>query len=789
MYLNILKKDLKRKKTMNVILLLFMILAVMFVSSGLNNVFTVMNGTDYYLDKAGVGDFVIITMGENATGNIAPVLDDADCVKSYKMERCIFGSRENVKNADGSETNSKNTTLFQSIDDSKLTFFNENNEPIKEVAKGEVMIAGNFISKNGLEIGDSIRISLGDVEKELRIAGRAKDAFLGSDFMGNTRFLLNQEDYDMFLSDEIVNAHYQGEIAYIETDDDAAVKTAISDIPGLALDAPRSTLKMCYVMDMIVAFVVLILSICLMVVSFVVLRFSIGFTIAEEFREIGVMKAIGLRNGKIRGLYIVKYLLLSIVGGIVGFFASIPFGEMLIGSVSSNMVLGNSAGVMINIISTIGNIVIILLFAYGCTGKVKKLTPIDAIHSGQTGERFTQKSILRIGRTNARPAVFMAFNDILSAPRRFMTVIVSFFVCTLFVLMLANTTATMKSPNLISAFGTESDLYITDVDAAMKLMAKTGEENAVENELKELSDKITAEGMPCNASVDIAYKYRIVSDDNDYSISCAQSVNTSADEYTYTEGTAPQGKYEIAVTTKVSDMLGAKIGDTVSIDFGSEKADCIITAYFESMNNLGELVRLSDEASTDLSYCSSIGNYQITFTDSPSDEEIENRKERIKELLDNEDVMNKTEYCIDSVSVVPTMEAVQYLLLVITVVVVILVTVLVERSFISDEHSQIAILKAIGFGSGTIIRWHITRFGTAALAAAVLAGAASIPMTKLCITPVFAMMGASNITFNIDPLKIFLLYPVFIFAVTVAAAWITSLYTKTIKASEATNIE
>ena len=51
MYLNILKKDLKSKKTMNMILLVFIILATMFVASGLNNVFTVMNGTDYYLDK------------------------------------------------------------------------------------------------------------------------------------------------------------------------------------------------------------------------------------------------------------------------------------------------------------------------------------------------------------------------------------------------------------------------------------------------------------------------------------------------------------------------------------------------------------------------------------------------------------------------------------------------------------------------------------------------------------------------------------------------------------------
>ena len=44
MYLNILKRDLKRNRTMNIILLLFVILAAMFVASGLNNVVTILNG-------------------------------------------------------------------------------------------------------------------------------------------------------------------------------------------------------------------------------------------------------------------------------------------------------------------------------------------------------------------------------------------------------------------------------------------------------------------------------------------------------------------------------------------------------------------------------------------------------------------------------------------------------------------------------------------------------------------------------------------------------------------------
>jgi putative ABC transport system permease protein len=91
MFLRILQKDLKRKKTMNIILFLFIVLATMFVSSGINNVVTVTNGTDYYLDKAGVGDFIILTMGDNAVGSLDEMLETEEAIKEYRMEQILFG--------------------------------------------------------------------------------------------------------------------------------------------------------------------------------------------------------------------------------------------------------------------------------------------------------------------------------------------------------------------------------------------------------------------------------------------------------------------------------------------------------------------------------------------------------------------------------------------------------------------------------------------------------------------------------------------------------------------------
>ena len=317
----------------------------------------------------------------------------------------------------------------------------------------------------------------------------------------------------------------------------------------------------------------------------------------------------------------------------------------------------------------------------------------------------------------------------------------------------------------------------------------TSSKDGMSERLEEMAQELGEQGMPAELCIELQYKYPITFEGNDYALSFQQGIGTEISDYVFTEGMAPQNKYEIAITPQIAEITGAQIGDTMIIHYGEEDLECMVTAYFQTMNQLGEVIRLHEDAPTDFGHISSAMSYQIDFTDNPSEEEIELRKERIKKLYDNDKVMNATEYCIDCISVVGTLESVQYLLLGITLVVVILVTILMERSFIADEKSQIAILKAIGFKDNVVIKWHVYRFGLVALIAVVLAACMSIPMTDLCISPIFGMMGATDIDYNIEPLQIFLLYPGIVLAMTIIVTWSTALYTKSIKSSDTANIE
>ena len=786
MYFNILKRDLKRKKTMNTILLLFTILASMFVASGLNNVITVMNGTDYYFDKAGVGDYVIIT--QNGDGGVTEILENSENVDSYRTEQVYFVDQDNITVDSGKAKTKNNLVILQSVENEGIDYFLSDNTKLTQVNKGEIYLTVGFLEDNQLEIGDELQIDIGNTAMKFKIAGEIKDAFFGSEMMGNVRLIINEEDYQIFAQDETLTL-YSGTIFYIESDNVKSLASELTEASHIMFDGDRATLKITYVMDMIVAVIVLVLSVCLIIVSFVILKFVITFTINEEFREIGVMKAIGIRNRKIRSLYMTKYLAVAVAGGIIGMFFSFPFGNMLIQSVSRKMVLGNDNGYLMNVIGTLLVILMMMGFAYLCTGKVNKSTPVDAIRSGQTGERYKQKSVYRLGKARTGSSLYMAVNDVVSSPRRFITIILSFFLCSLFVLGVVLCVDTMKSKNLIKTFGKEADVYITDSKLVrIGYMSEEGNET-LRKKYSEIENDLKAAGMPCKVSMEVWYKYICEFGGESYHITFQQNTEVKASEYEYTKGTAPQNANEIAITPSVAKMLGVKIGDKITVDFGGEKRACQVVAYFQSMNQLGKIIRLHEDAPTDMKYCSALMAFLIDFDDHPSDKVIRERIDQIKELYNIEGVHDAAGYCVDCIGVVDTLDAVSKFLMLITVVVVMLVTILMERSFISDEKGQIALLKAIGFKDVTIIKWHVYRFMIVAFLSEILAVILTMPVTRLWCDQIWKMMGAFNVKYYFNPLTLILIYPGIILLITLMTAFVTALYTKKISSRDIVNIE
>lgn len=785
MFFHILKRDLKRKKTMNVILFLFIVLASMFMAGSIPNIVTVINGTDYFFDKAGVGDYIVFSHGKASGEAMDELFANNDCWQEHRDDELIFGTGK-MLTKDGEDIPVSETCFIQCIERMEYTLFNEDEKDVTPLQPGQCMLKRSLAVDNKLKVGDKLVLNYGGVSVELEYIGYFKDAIFGTPMVGNDRIIISEEDYKKFYENDELNENWLGHAYYIDTDNVSDFQQALFSVPGLVFDADRSMISMCYLMEMITAAVVLVIGAVLIIISFVVLKFMVNFTISEEFREIGVMKAIGIKNAGIRGLYVAKYASFAIVGSVLGLVLSVPFGKLLLDIVTANMVLGNNAGISLNIIGAVIVILVTVAYSYHCTKIIKKSSPIDAIRSGQTGERYKKKKGYRLGKSHFNPSGYLALNDIKSAPKRYFTIIIAFTLCCLLTLIIGNTAATMKSGKMVNQFGmADFDLCFLNSEDSMAIM---NDPKTVHSFLDEISKEIGDLGYPNKTYMEMQYKYPVTCKGKDYKLTCQYGINTELSDYQYTKGTAPEKANEIAITKVISKQIDAKIGDTVVFHTPHGDVECVVTAYFESMNNMGTIIRLHNDFETDEINGTGFFPFQVKFLDNPSEKEIENRMKDI-EALGYEKVMNAKKFSEDTIGVVDTMEAIENSLLVIMIVIVIFTTILMESSFISNEKGQIAMLKAVGFSEKSIMAWQVTRFGVVSLISVVISIVLSIPATKITITPIFKMLGAETISYTFDYLKVFVIYPLLILVTTVIVTYITALKTKSIKASDTANIE
>ena len=789
MYLSILKKDLKRKRAMNIILLLFIILAIMFVSSSVNNIINVTTALDSYFEMANAPDYCAVTMNKNLAVDIDETVRAASAVDRYETENVLFLSTDNFICEDGDIVIGSGTHLLQS--DICMNYFLSDGSILETVEQGEFYMAEGKADALGIDVGDKLTIEVNGVSREFVLADKIKDALFGAGQFTITRYIISEEDFACFLSAENVEEYYGGMLVYLYSSN---METALPQIKPLAdnsaLTMDRALMKFFYIFDMIVVGILLVISILLIIIAFVVLRFTISFTLSEEFREIGVMKAIGIGNFKIRGLYLVKYMGLSVIGAAIGLAFSFLFGKMLMSISSQAIIVGNQSPILVNILCAVLVIAVILLFCYGCTGKVKKLTPIDAIRNGQTGERFRKKSLMSLSKSKFPMAPFLALNDIVSSPRRYSIITLTFFLCLALLLVLSATVSTMNSNSLATAFGWADCDICLDNKIIMECMQEDGRER-LEKYLEEMEQTLAESGIPAKCYQEMMFMLPVSFGENESNIAIYQGTGSTMDMYEYTAGISPQNTDEIAITRIAAENLNANIGDTVTVKNIDGDKEYIISAFFQSMNMQGSGIRLHSDAY--INYVQAAGGpyTQIAFTDHPDSKEIERRMEEIRRIFpEYENIRTCAEAVADMLGITETLDAVKSFVVVLSILLAALITVLMERSFIAKEQGEIALMKAVGIRNGKIYAYHTLRFLFVGIIVVMIGEIFAMPLTHLCMDPIFEMMGMELApSYVIDPVEMYLVFPVVILVTTAVSAFLTSIYTRKIKPSDTANIE
>lgn len=791
MYLTILKRDLRRKRAMSLIFTAFVMLATAFIGSSIQSLNATVGGLDSYLEKAGVEDYIVL-VDEQSSPELEELLKNSENVGSSLISSIQFMiSEDDIKiNSEGEFSYTSTLGLSYPLSGGQSYFNSSDKQEITKVNKGECYLPYSLMAANNLSTGDKLKVTVGDTSVELKIAGEMLDAVLGSDFISMKRVLLNQEDYDTLLAaassaDNMEYYLYMADINNRQEFTNEFLSSGIQSISNFSL----STLKAAYMMDMIIAVTFAVVSVVLIIIALVVLRFTVAFTMEQEYREIGILKALGIKNSGIRLLYLSKHIALALIGSLLGLGCSLPLGNIMVESASRRIMLEDNNIVVFQILSALAVLVIVLALGYFYTGRVKKISPITAIRSGSTGESFSRSSALSLKRSGFLPLpLFMSLNDILSGIKKFAMMILIFTLGVIMINIPSNAVSTLKSDEMIYL------MQMSPCDGAViygdnDIISKSRSE--IEKELDEVKAKLKDNGIEAEVFREIVFQYTLSHNENLVSSIAAQGIYTDTEDYRYTEGTPPELENEVAVTSVIAQNLGADIGDIVEIAMDGESRKFIITALFESMSNMGEGVRFTED--TELDYEKKIGamGIQFRFTDELSEEEKQQRLDEIQDIFPDYEVVDVEGY-IDSLlgdSISDMLDSVSKVILIIVMAINALIAVLMVRTFITRERGDIAMLKSLGFKNRTLVLWQSLRISLVLIVSVILGALVTLPLSSWILGYVFGIMGASSVNVVVDPLMSYCVYPLILLAVTTVCALLSALQLKGIRARDINNME
>jgi len=162
------------------------------------------------------------------------------------------------------------------------------------LSEGEIGIPVLLKEMYDMKIGNQVILSYNDIERKFIIKEFVLDSQMNSSMVSSTRILLSNQDFDV-LKDQVGENEYLIE-AYLKDSKEAASLQTAYENEGLPQNGQAVTYAMIFLLsaitDIIMVFVLLLVSILLIIVSFVCIKFTIMASLEEEIGEIGTMKAI-----------------------------------------------------------------------------------------------------------------------------------------------------------------------------------------------------------------------------------------------------------------------------------------------------------------------------------------------------------------------------------------------------------------------------------------------------------------------------------------------------------------
>ena len=746
MFIKMLKKDIGKNKGINMTLFLFITLAAMLAAGACGIVAEIISSTDAFFEKSKPLHYMQMVTGEVDQKAINAFSEAHELVKEQQTLALLGIDNNYIYYGDNPEpysgSNMENLFVPQSP---KFDFLLDENNSVIKVEPGQIAAPIYAIDAYGLKKGDLIYIKRGNFEMQFTVIDFARDSQMNASLISSKRFLVNEKDYDR-LRANIGEVEYIIEFLLTDPAKTGAFETdyLAAGLPsGIAITLPIIQMMNGMTVGLSVAVLVLA-SVMLIVIALVCLRFTVLTTLEEEYREIGVMKAIGLPPRLIAKLYKLKYYFLGTGACALGFLLSLAFSPLFTEGVA--LYMGKAEGsLLVFFLPMFGSLLVFAIIVGYCSSvfkKMRKISVVEAIrgtNAKRSGKAFSIHK-LHFGNIN----LSLGARDVFNRLRDYKTPIIVFTLCVFLIIVPMNFLNTLNAPSFIGYTG------VGDCDALITLRYS----GDIQERYNTVLSTLSADTDVAAYSERVTANYKTINPDGAYVNVSIQNGDFTKFPLPYAKGRAPVTDGEIALSLLNTREFIKNVGDNMEVMIDGMTYKLTVCGIYQDLTNGGK------SAQANLPYKQENVLWYAVSLKFTEDADTILKIDAYNELFAPAKVISIERYQSETLaSTVGEFENMTMVAFAVSIAVAILITALYIKMILSKDKGQITIMKGLGFNSSHIQSQYITALVLCLIIGTVFGTVAANTLGEGLIGLIMSAIGVSKISFVINPVFSFIICP------------------------------
>ncbi len=744
MYSKLISNDIKKSKLLTITITVFILLAALLTSLAAILTVNLFTAIDSMMVSAKTPHFLQMHSGDIDMERLSVFAGTQKDVEDFQVV--------NFLNIEGAEIFIGDTSLSGSVQDNGLSvqskrfdFLLDLDGNIITPADGEIYVPIYYMKEGKASIGD--RITIHGVP--FTVAGFLRDSQMNAAMISSKRFLISENDFQKVR--ELGKLEYLIEFRFTDSSAVSAFESAYLQA-GLEANGPPAITHSLFRManaisDGMMIAVLILISILVIIINFLCIRFTLLAKIEEDYREIGVLKAIGLRVWSIKKLYLAKYSVLAGIGCILGFILSLFAKEPLMENIRLYMGEGSSPGLGIALGMTGAGIIffIVVLYVNSTLRRFKKISAAQAIRFGAPQEQSKAvKGFLLSKNQLLSPNIFLGMKDVLSRKKLYVTMLLVLIISSFLMIVPQNIHNTVSKRNFMTYMGIgECDMRI-DIQQADNIAAKASEITSVIEK-----DKDTT-----RYTVLTSYMFDMRLEDGSTGKLKVELGDHSVFPIEYSAGTSPRSESEIAISTLIADDTQKGVGDTIVLQIDGQESLLTVCGIYSDITNGGKTAKAAFETSQDHILWSII---PVELRDRALTDE---KAAEYKKQFSYAKVSDIEEYLDQSFgTTVAAIKKASYAAIAAAALLTVLVTLLFMKMLVTKDRYPIAVLKSFGFKNRDIHRQYVTRSAIVLVIGVLIGTILANTLGELVGVGLISSFGASTFHFEINPLFAYLFSP------------------------------